>query len=215
MNIIYYNDDRYPEKLRRIYAPPQKLYIIGNDKILNEKGIAIIGCRKPSKYGIEMAYKFAYGVSKRGINVISGLARGIDSYSHLGAVHAKGKTIGVLGSGLNNIYPSENKKLCLEIIKNGGAIITEYEPKEKPLAMNFPARNRIISGLSEGILVIEAKQKSGTLITVDHGLDQGKDIFVIPGNITSENSYGTNELIKQGAKLVTNIEEIIEEIEKI
>lgn len=215
MNIIYYNDDRYPEKLRRIYAPPQKLYIIGNDKILNEKGIAIIGCRKPSKYGIEMAYKFAYGLSKRGINVISGLARGIDSYSHLGAVHAKGKTIGVLGSGLNNIYPSENKKLCLEIIKNGGAIITEYEPKEKPLAMNFPARNRIISGLSEGILVIEAKQKSGTLITVDHGLDQGKDIFVIPGNITSENSYGTNELIKQGAKLVTNIEEIIGEIEKI
>lgn len=215
MNIIYYNDDRYPEKLRRIYAPPQKLYIIGNDKILNKKGIAIIGCRKPSKYGIEMAYKFAYGLSKRGINVISGLARGIDSYSHLGAVHAKGKTIGVLGSGLNNIYPSENKKLCLEIIKNGGAIITEYEPKEKPLAMNFPARNRIISGLSEGILVIEAKQKSGTLITVDHGLDQGKDIFVIPGNITSENSYGTNELIKQGAKLVTNIEEIIEEIEKI
>lgn len=215
MNIIYYNDDRYPEKLRRIYAPPQKLYIIGNDKILNEKGIAIIGCRKPSKYGIEMAYKFAYGLSKRGIKVISGLARGIDSYSHLGAVHAKGKTIGVLGSGLNNIYPSENKKLCLEIIKNGGAIITEYEPKEKPLAMNFPARNRIISGLSEGILVIEAKQKSGTLITVDHGLDQGKDIFVIPGNITSENSYGTNELIKQGAKLVTNIEEIIEEIEKI
>lgn len=215
MNIIYYNDDRYPEKLRRIYAPPQKLYIIGNDKILNEKGIAIIGCRKPSKYGIEMAYKFAYELSKRGINVISGLARGIDSYSHLGAVHAKGKTIGVLGSGLNNIYPSENKKLCLEIIKNGGAIITEYEPKEKPLAMNFPARNRIISGLSEGILVIEAKQKSGTLITVDHGLDQGKDIFVIPGNITSENSYGTNELIKQGAKLVTNIEEIIEEIEKI
>ena len=215
MNIIYYNDDRYPEKLRRIYAPPQKLYIIGNDKILNEKGIAIIGCRKPSKYGIEMAYKFAYGLSKRGINVISGLARGIDSYSHLGAVHAKGKTIGVLGSGLNNIYPSENKKLCLEIIKNGGAIITEYEPKEKPLAMNFPARNRIISGLSEGILVIEEKQKSGTLITVDHGLDQGKDIFVIPGNITSENSYGTNELIKQGAKLVTNIEEIIEEIEKI
>ena len=215
MNIIYYNDDTYPEKLRRIYAPPQKLYIIGNDKILNEKGIAIIGCRKPSKYGIEMAYKFAYGLSKRGINVISGLARGIDSYSHLGAVHAKGKTIGVLGSGLNNIYPSENKKLCLEIIKNGGAIITEYEPKEKPLAMNFPARNRIISGLSEGILVIEAKQKSGTLITVDHGLDQGKDIFVIPGNITSENSFGTNELIKQGAKLVTNIEEIIEEIEKI
>lgn len=211
MNIIYYNDDRYPEKLRRIYAPPQKLYIIGNDKILNEKGIAIIGCRKPSKYGIEMAYKFAYGLSKRGINVISGLARGIDSYSHLGAVHAKGKTIGVLGSGLNNIYPSENKKLCLEIIKNGGAIITEYEPKEKPLAMNFPARNRIISGLSEGILVIEAKQKSGTLITVDHGLDQGKDIFVIPGNITSENSYGTNELIKQGAKLVTSQRDILDD----
>lgn len=212
MNIIYYNDNIYPEKLKRIYAPPQKLYVMGNEKILNEKGIAIIGCRKPSKYGIEIAYKFAYGLSKKGINVISGLARGIDSYSHLGAVHAKGKTIAVLGSGLNNIYPGENKKLCLEIVKNGGAIITEYEPKEKPLEMHFPTRNRIISALSDGILVIEAKKRSGTLITVDYGLDQGKEIFVIPGNITSENSVGTNELIKQGAKLVTNIEEIIEEI---
>ena len=210
MNIIYYNDDTYPEKLRRIYAPPQKLYIIGNDKILNEKGIAIIGCRKPSKYGIEMAYKFAYGLSKRGINVISGLARGIDSYSHLGAVHAKGKTIGVLGSGLNNIYPSENKKLCLEIIKNGGAVITEYEKKSKPDKMHFPARNRIISALSDGILVVEARRKSGTLITVDFGLEHGKDIFCIPGNITSDNSYSTNELIKQGAIPVTCVKDILD-----
>ena len=153
-------------------------------------------------------------LAKEGFVVISGLARGIDTYAHLGAVKASGKTIAVLGSGLKHIYPSENKKLCNEIVKNGGAIITEYEPHTKPLPMNFPSRNRIISGLSNGVLVVEAKQKSGTLITVDYALEQGKDVFVIPGNITSINSYGTNELIKQGAKLVTNTKEIIEEIIK-
>ena len=161
-----------------------------------------------------MAFNFAYELSKKGFIIISGLARGIDTYAHLGALKASGKTIAVLGSGLKHIYPSENKKLCNEIVKNGGAIITEYEPHTKPLPMNFPSRNRIISGLSNGVLVVEAKQKSGTLITVDYALEQGKDVFVIPGNITSINSYGTNELIKQGAKLVTNTKEIIEEIIK-
>lgn len=130
----------------------------------------------------------------------------------MGAVKANGQTIAVLGSGLAHIYPEENKQLCKEIIKNHGTIITEYEPNEKPNKINFPIRNRIISGLSDGVLVVEAKKRSGTLITVDHALEQGKDVFVIPGNINSYNSYGTNELIKQGAKLVTNIDEILDEV---
>ncbi|MCI9177096.1 MAG: DNA-processing protein DprA [Clostridia bacterium] len=136
----------------------------------------------------------------------------MDIYSHLGAVKANGQTIAVLGSGFHHIYPAEHKEYCKKILQTKGAIITEYEPKTRPLKMNFPARNRIISGLSEGVLVVEAKEKSGTLITVDYALEQGKEVFVIPGNITSNKSYGTNELLKQGAKLVTSVQEIIEEI---
>lgn len=131
---------------------------------------------------------------------------------HLGAVKAGGGTIAVLGSGFAHIYPKENKPLCKEIINKGGAILTEYEPDSKPEKMHFPARNRIISGLSNGVLVVEAKERSGTLITVDYALEQGRDVFIIPGNITSNNSYGTNELIKQGAKLVTKVEDILEEL---
>ncbi len=206
-------DKLYPEKLKNIYAPPEQLYIIGDETILNKKSIAIIGCRECSTYGANMAKKFSYELSKKGINIISGLARGIDTYSHIGAIMAKQKTIAILGSGLDKIYPAENKKICAEIIKYGGAIITEFPLGTKPEKINFPIRNRIISGLSDGILVIEAKERSGTLITVEYGLDQGKDIFVIPGNITSKFSNGTNKLIKEGAKLVTSIEEILEEID--
>ena len=208
MKIIYQAQKKYPEKLNKIYAPPTKLYVLGNENILNKPSVAIIGCRNASSYGKRVAFKFAYDLAKKGIVVISGLARGIDICSHLGAVKANGKTIAVLGSGFNHIY----KRYCREILKTGGAIITEYEPKIKPIPTNFPCRNRIISGLSNGVLVVEAKEKSGTLITVDYALEQGKDVFIIPGNITSNNSYGTNELIKQGAKLVTNIQDILEEL---
>ena len=212
MKTIYQNQEEYPEKLNKIYAPPAKLYVVGDEKILNKPSIAIIGCRNASQYGKRVAFKFAYELAQKGIVVISGLARGIDIYSHLGAIKAKGKTIAVLGSGFNHIYPAEHKKYCVDIIEKGGAIISEYEKNTKPIPTNFPIRNRIISGLSDGVLVVEAKQRSGTLITVDYALEQGKNVFIIPGNITSNNSYGTNELIKQGAKLVTNIEEIIEEM---
>ncbi len=212
MKTIYQNQEEYPEKLNKIYAPPAKLYVVGDEKILNKPSIAIIGCRNASQYGKRVAFKFAYELAQKGIVVISGLARGIDIYSHLGAIKAKGKTIAVLGSGFNHIYPAEHKKYCVDIIEKGGAIISEYEKNTKPIPTNFPIRNRIISGLSDGVLVVEAKQRSGTLITVDYALEQGKNVFIIPGNITSNNSYGTNELIKQGAKLVTNIEEIIEEL---
>ena len=206
MKIIKEKDKTYPEKLIQIYDRPAKLYVEGNIDILNNKSIAIIGSRNCSKYGMEVAYKFGYGLAKKGITIISGLARGIDAYSHWGTVKANGKAIAVLGSGFNNIYPKENIGLYKEIIKNGGAIITEYEPNAKP--------DRIISALSDGILVVEARRKSGTLITVDFGLEHGKDIFCIPGNITSDNSYSTNELIKQGAIPVTCVEDILENINK-
>ena len=215
------------------------MYIRGNKEILNGKNIGIVGCRECTDYGKKAAKYFAYNLSKeKSINIISGLAKGVDSYAHWGSVGANiecesikncgkkqescgkinddcgklkndcGKTIAILGNGLDMIYPKENIELANEIIRNGGAIISEYPCGTKPDKMNFPARNRIISGLSKGIIVIEAKEKSGTLITVDFALEQGRDVFVVPGNINSINSVGTNDLIKQGAKMVTSYEDI-------
>ena len=200
-------DINYPEKLMHIYGKPQELYVLGNEKLLNEKSIAIVGCRNASEYGMKNAYKFAYELAKKGICIVSGFARGIDTYSHKGAIGAKGNTIAVLGCGLDVVYPPENYELYKHILINNGAIITEYPLGSKPEKYHFPARNRIISGLSDGVLVVEAKKRSGTLITVEHALEQGKNVYAIPGNITSDNSYGTNELIKEGAIPVTRIED--------
>lgn len=220
MDIIPINVECYPQNLKEIYDPPVSLYIKGNKDILNNNSIAIIGCRDASEYGIKAAKYFSYNLSKEGINIVSGLAKGVDSYAHIGNICAQdelnleskdkeiGKTIAVIGSGLDIIYPKENKFLYDEIINIGGAIISEYSIGTKPNKMNFPARNRIVSGISGGVLVIEAKEKSGTLITVDFALEQGRDVYVVPGNINSINSVGTNDLIKQGAKLVTNYKEI-------
>ncbi|MBD9158342.1 MAG: DNA-protecting protein DprA [Clostridiales bacterium] len=216
IDIISINDKKYPQILKQIYDPPISLYIKGNAEILNGKNIAIVGCRNSSKYGEEAAKYFAYNLSEKGINIISGLARGIDTYAHIGNLGAMmhngndicGKTIAVVGNGIDIIYPKENKYLEEKIIKSGGCIISEYPLGTKPEKFNFPARNRIISGLSKGVLVIEARVKSGTLITIDFALQQGRDVYVVPGNINSVNSVGTNDLIKQGAKLVTRVEEI-------
>lgn len=210
IDIISIEDKQYPSILKEIYDPPICLYIRGNKEILNNKSISIVGCRKATDYGRKVARDFAYNVSKQDINIISGLAIGIDSEAHLGAVEANKKTIAVLGNGLDTIYPKENIILSQKILDSGGAIISEYPLGTKPKKENFPARNRIISGMSNGLLVIEAKEKSGTLITVDFALEQGRDVFVVPGNIISENSVGTNNLIKQGAKLVTDWRECIE-----
>lgn len=212
IKILTINDETYPEKLKAIYDPPVVLYYKGNISIINKKSIAIIGCRDCSSYGVQLARYFSNLLSVHNINIISGLAKGVDSYAHIGCLNTKGKTIAVIGNGLDNIYPNENKKLSDSIIKNQGLILSEYIVGTKPLKRNFPARNRIISALSNGILVIEAKFKSGTLITVDFGLEQGKNIYAIPGNITSNYSNGTNELIKQGAKLVTSVEDILEDL---
>ena len=231
IDIISITEKEYPKMLKEIYDPPISLYIRGNKEILNEKSIAIVGCRDATTYGKKAAKYFAYNLAKEGFNIISGLARGIDSYSHIGCIVADreekdnasnriknganiknniAKTIAVLGNGLDTIYPTENKYLAQEIIKRGGAIISEYPLGTKPEKMNFPARNRIVSGLAKGLIVVEAKEKSGTLITVDFALEQGKDVYVVPGNINETTSVGTNELIKQGAKLVSTYMDILE-----
>lgn len=171
---------------------------------MNNNSIAIIGCRQASNYGISATKYFSYNLAKKNVNIISGLAKGIDSFAHIGAICAKGKTIAVIGNGLDSIYPKENLEIAKKIIETGGTIISEYPLGTKPEKMNFPARNRIISGMSNSVIVVEAKEKSGTLITVDYALEQGRDIYVVPGNINSLNSVGTNELLKQGAKPITN-----------
>ena len=225
IDIIHICEKSYPQILKQIYDAPVSLYIRGDKEILNGKNVGIVGCRECTDYGKKAAKYFEYNLSKeKSINIVSGLAKGVDSYEHWGSVGANiecesikncgkkqsdcGKTIAVLGNGLDMIYPKENIELANEIIRSGGAIISEYPCGTKPDKMNFPARNRIISGMSQGIIVIEAKEKSGTLITVDFALEQGRDVFVVPGNINSINSVGTNDLIKQGAKMVTSYEEI-------
>lgn len=207
---INMNSKYYPERLRNIDSPPKELYCLGNLELLNYKNnIAMIGSRNCSSYGERAAKDFAYNLAKEDICIVSGLAKGIDSFSHMGALNARGKTIAVLGSGLDNIYPKENIKLVEEIIKNNGLVISEYPLGTKPLKYHFPARNRIISGLSDSILVVEARKNSGTNITVDFALEQGKDVFVIPGNIYSRTSDGTNYLITEGAIPVLSYEDIL------
>ena len=208
IKILTIEDKAYPQILKTIYDYPVSIYIKGNEKILNMPAIGIVGCRESTSYGKKVAQYFAYHLSKRNISIISGLAKGIDSQSHIGAIKAKGITIGVIGNGLDMVYPKENQYLYDKIIEENGAIISEYPIGTKPEKMNFPARNRIISGMSKGILVIEAKKKSGTLITVDFALEQGRDVYVVPGNIDEMNSVGTNDLIKQGAQIVTSHRDI-------
>ena len=180
IDVVNIQDKEYPQMLKEIYSPPISLYIKGDKNILNNNSIAIIGCREASEYGKKASKYFSYNLAKKGINIVSGLAKGIDSYSHIGAICANGKTIAVIGNGLDTIYPKENKNLEENIIKSGGAILSEYPLGTKPEKMNFPARNRIISGLSKAVVVIEAKEKSGTLITVDFALEQGRDVYVVP-----------------------------------
>lgn len=204
IKIITIEDREYPKKLKEIYDPPIILYARGNIEILNNYSIAIVGCRDASNYGISATKYFSYNLAKRNVNIISGLAKGIDSLAHIGAICAKGKTIAVVGNGLDSIYPRENLDIAKKILETGGTIISEYPLGTKPEKMNFPARNRIISGISDGIIVVEAREKSGTLITVDFALEQGRNVYVVPGNINSINSVGTNELLKQGARPITN-----------
>ena len=208
---ISIKNNEYPNQLKNIYDPPAKLYVLGNRYILNQKNFAIVGSRKATEYGKKVAMQISKELSENGLNIVSGLAIGIDSYAHLGCLQVKdaGKTIAVLGSGLDVIYPKENRKLAEQIINSGGCIISEYPIGSKIEKNNFPQRNRIISGLSEGILVVEASKKSGALITAEFGIEQGKEVFAVPGDINREQSEGCNLLIKDGANVVTSSQDII------
>lgn len=209
LTLALFNDDGYPMKLKNIYDPPAGLFIKGNI-IDYANTLAIVGSRKATNYGLTVAYKFSRDISRYGIKIISGLAKGIDTAAHLGCLDADGVTIGVLGNGFKFIYPISNKEVINRIAIKG-AVLTEFLPDEKPFPQNFPRRNRIISGLADFVLVVEATDRSGSLITARLALEQGKDVFAVPGNIFSINSVGTNNLIKDGAKLVSNIEDILSE----
>jgi DNA processing protein len=208
---ITLDDPEYPKQLKNIHKPPAELYVNGSLIPQDEMAVAIVGSRRASLYGLEMAEKLGYDLALRGVTVVSGMARGIDTAAHRGALKAKGRTIAVMGSGHGYIYPAENKKLYAEIAKTG-AVITEYPDDAEPLPFHFPQRNRIISGLSLGVVVVEAAKDSGALITADLAADQGKEVFAIPGKISSSTSSGTNTLIRDGAKLIQSVDDIISEL---
>lgn len=210
LRIITQEDPEYPVNLKNIPGPPIVLYVKGEFKEDDRLGIAIVGSRRASFYGLSNAQKFAAELSREKFTVVSGMARGIDTYAHQGALSQSGRTIAVMGSGFRHIYPAENRKLAEKISKNG-AVISEFPIDTPPRKENFPRRNRIISGLSLGVLVVEAARNSGALITVDFALEQGREVFALPGKVDSDTSFGTNELIKQGAKLVSSVPDILEE----
>ncbi|MCG0274602.1 MAG: DNA-processing protein DprA [Thermosediminibacteraceae bacterium] len=209
--IITFEDKEYPRLLIEIYDPPPVLYALGEVSVLNQESIAIVGTRKPTSYGRKIAEQMAEELAEFNINVVSGLARGIDSYAHRGALKAGGPTTAVLGCGIDIVYPPENYEIMKEIIK-AGCVVTSFPIGTRPLSSNFPARNRIISGISRGTVVVEAAEKSGSLITADFALEQGREVFAVPGSIFSPYSRGTHKLIKQGAKLVENVNDILEEL---
>jgi DNA processing protein len=211
-HLIGLDDPAYPSTLRQIYDPPLVLYIRGNVEALSQPGIAVVGTRHPTPYGTGMAEKLSCDLALRGLVIFSGLARGVDSAAHKGAIAAKGKTVAVFGTGVDVVYPKENRRLVEQILSSGGALISEFPMTTSPTPQNFPIRNRIISGISIGVLVIEAAEYSGTRITSRCALEQNREVFAVPGNVTNKNSWGPNTLIKQGAKLVATWEDIWEEL---
>lgn len=211
-SIVTIFDDEYPLKLREIDLAPLILYYKQSLTKINDLSIAVVGSRKATSYGKWAAEKYTSELSELGVNIISGLAAGIDAIAHKTALKYNTMTFGVIGCGIDKVYPKSNDKLYKEIAEKGGAVLTEYPFGMEPLPNNFHARNRIISGLSDGVLVIEAQERSGTLITAGHAANQGREIFAVPGNIDSLYSKGTNALIKDGAKITSSLEDIIEEI---
>ena len=211
LEFLVLTDPDYPERLYNTYNPPPFLYVNGKITQSDNRAIAIVGSRIPDMYGKKVTKQIAAELARNGITVVSGMARGIDSIAHSACLEAGGRTIAVLGSGIDVVYPPENKKLYKEISQNG-AVLSEFPIGTKPESGNFPRRNRIISGLSLGVLVVQATEKSGSLITAEFALEQNREVFAIPGNIGSKLSNGTNKLIKKGAKLVNDVDDILEEI---
>lgn len=202
--------EEYPPLLREIHDPPPFLYVKGSMAGL-DTALAIVGSRRASSYGVTTTRKLAAALAGQGVAVVSGLARGIDTAAHEGVLQEGGHTVAILGCGVDVIYPPENRRLYGELAERG-AVVSEFALGTRPVPENFPRRNRIISGISRGVLVVEATEKSGSLITAQFALDQGRDVFAVPGNITSAGSMGTNRLIKQGARLVESVEDIVEEL---
>ncbi len=206
------DDATYPERLREIYDPPAVLWIRGNAEMLARPGIAVVGTRQPSPYGSGMAELLSRDLANRRITILSGMARGVDTAAHKGALDVGGRTIAVWGTGIDVVYPKENKKLAERIVESGGTIVSEYPLGTFPAPQNFPIRNRILSGMSVGVLVIEAGEYSGTRITARCAMEQSRDVYAVPGNVTNKNAWGPNTLIKQGAKLTATWEDIWEDL---
>ena len=208
--VVAYSSDDYPPRLKQIPDPPLVLYVRGEVKVLSSYAVAIVGTRRPTAYGSQVAQRLGRDLAQRQLVIVSGLARGIDSAAHRGALEAKGKTVAVLGSGIDVIYPRENKRLAEQVVESG-ALISEFPPGTSPSPENFPIRNRTLSGLSLCVVVVEAAEYSGSLITARLAVEQNREVFAVPGNITSAQSFGPNHLIKQGAKLVDEWMDVLEE----
>jgi DNA processing protein len=210
VTLISMDDPSYPPRLKEIYDPPLIFRVRGNPEVLTRPGIAMVGTRHPTPYGSGMAERLACDLAAQGLVIISGMARGVDTASHRGAIAAKGKTVAVFGTGVDVIYPKENSRLAEQILALGGALISEFPLGTFPAPQNFPIRNRLISGISIGVLVIEAGEYSGTRVTARCALEQGRDVLAVPGNVTNKMSWGPNTLIKQGAALVATWEDVWE-----
>jgi DNA processing protein len=213
VTVITQDSPSYPKPLREIHAPPIVLYVLGELEDRDQHAIGIIGARRTTHYGTESAKKLAYQLAYAGLTVISGLARGIDTAAHQGALAAKGRTIAVIGSGLAKLYPPENAALAEKIRCGNGAIVSEFSMEIEPDRQTFPMRNRIISGWSHGILVVEAGLNSGALITAAQALDQGRSVYAVPGHINAPSAMGSNRLIQQGAKLVMDASDILDDLQ--
>lgn len=211
-DFLAYTDNAYPERLREIFDPPVLLWIRGNRQLLAQPSIAVVGTRHPTPYGTGMAEMLSRDLANRGLIILSGMARGVDTSAHRGALAAKRPTIAVWGTGVDVVYPKENKSLAQQIVAEGGAILSELPLGTFPAPQNFPKRNRILSGMSVGVLVIEAAEYSGTRVTARCALEQNRDVFAVPGNVTTKNAWGPNTLIKQGAKLTATWEDVWEDL---
>jgi DNA processing protein len=210
--ILTPGEEAYPDRLREIYDPPAVLWIRGDLGQLSRPGIAVVGTRHPSPYGSGMAEMLSRDLAARRLTILSGMARGVDTAAHKGALEARGKTVAVWGTGIDVIYPKENKRLAEQIVESGGTIVSEYPLGTFPAPQNFPIRNRILSGMSVGVLVIEAAEHSGTRITARLAMEQNRDVYAVPGNVTNKNAWGPNTLIKQGAKLTATWEDVWEDL---
>jgi DNA processing protein len=205
-------DEAFPDRLLEIYDPPAVIWVRGDVRLLSRAGIAVVGTRQPTPYGAGMAEMLSRDLARRGMVIMSGMARGVDSCAHKGALEAGGATVAVWGTGIDVIYPKENKKLAEQIVAQGGAIVSEFPLGTFPAPQNFPIRNRTLSGMSVGVLVVEGGEYSGTRITARCALDQGRDVYAVPGNATNKNAWGPNTLIKQGAKLTASWEDVWEDL---